>query len=370
MTQANKYTTGMKTFILLLFLSVMTACTQSREAAKEPAKEAPKADSVKAFVLSMDSAKKTISLPGELLPYENAQVRAKVQGYIRTLSVDIGSKVNTGQVLALIDAPEISTRMQELNEKVKAAQARYHSSKDYYDRIAIASRSNGVIAPLEIEKIKNQMMADSSEYNAAMLAAKSYRQVGNYLAVVAPYSGTITKRNIVVGSLVGNAGDKPLFELENNATLRLQVAVPEVYTSAMLMNNTAELTTRSLPDKKLKARLVRKAGSISNDTRSETWEFEIPNPGGELKAGSYADVKLQFLRPGKSMAVPVSAVVTTQERKFVIKVVGSQTQWVDVRAGFNMGDKQEIFGDLKTGDTLVARANEELKGGTKIITKF
>lgn len=359
----------MRIFAIIIFLSAITACSQRQETAKEPAKETLKVDSVKVFLLSLDSARKTISLPGELLPYEKAQIRAKIQGYIRKLSVDIGSKVNKGQVLALIDAPEISTRVQELNEKVKAAQARYHSSKDYYDRIALASKSDGVIAPLELEKIKNQMMADSSDYNAALLAARSYRQVGDYLAVVAPYSGTITQRNIVVGSLVGNASDKPLFDLENNTMLRLQVAVPEVYTNAVLMNNTGELTTRSLPDKKFKAQLVRKAGSISSETRSEIWEFEIANPGGELKAGSYADVKLQFLRKGMSIMVPVSAVITTQERKFVIKVVSGQTLWVDVRPGFNMGEKQEIFGDLQAGDTLVVKANEELKAGTRITPK-
>ncbi len=358
---------GRKFFAIAMLAGIMASCNQSPEAASK--KEAPKNDSVKVLVLSMDSVKKIISLPGELLPYENAQIRAKIQGYIRDLKVDIGSKVNKGQVLALIDAPEVDTRLLELNEKVKAALARYHSSKDYFDRIALASKSDGVIAPLELEKIKNQMMADSSEYNAAVLAAKSYRQVGNYLAILAPYSGTITSRNVVVGSFVGNPSDKPLFELENNGKLRLQVAVPEVYTNAALFNNAGELTTRSVPDKKFKATLVRKSGSIANETRSELWEFEIPNTTGELKAGSYADVKLSFIRNSQSLTAPVSAIVTTQERKFVIKVTGNTTHWVDIRTGFNMGDKQELFGDIKAGDTLVAKASEELKDGTKVILK-
>lgn len=353
---------------VVAILVMISSCGQQHATVKVTDK--PNADSVKVFVLTIDSAKKAVSLPGELLAFEHAEVRAKVQGYVRQLSADIGSKVSRGQVLALIDAPEINTHLLELNEKVKAADARYHSSKDYFDRIAIASHSDGVIAPLELQKAKNQVLADSSEYNASVLAAKSYKQVGNYLAVVAPYSGVVTKRNIVVGSYVGNPSDKPLFELENNATLRLQVAVPEIYINAVLLNNIAELTTRSMPNKKIKARLVRKSGSIANETRSEIWEFEVPNPSGELKAGSYADAKLSFLRNGKSLTVPVSAVVTTQERKFVIKVVGGTAQWVDVRTGFNMGDKQEIFGELSPGDVLVAKPTEELKAGTKIVTKL
>jgi len=363
----------MKYFIgAVLLVAVVLACNnQSTVTTKrEETGKAGKTDSVKVFLLGLDSAQKQISLPGELLPNENAQLRAKVQGYIRKLNADIGSKVHRGQVLALIDAPEINSRVLELNEKVKAAQSRYLSSKDYFERINTASQSDGVIAPSEMQRVKNQMIADSSEYNAALFAASSYRQIGNYLAIVAPYNGVITKRNIVVGSFVGNANEKPLFELEDNSMLRLQVAVPEIYTGAVLINNFGDLTTRSLPDKKFKAKLVRKAGSIDEATRSEVWEFEVPNANKELKAGSYADVKLRFLRSEQSLVVPVSAVVTTLERKFVIKVSNNTTQWVDVRPGFNMGDKQEVFGELHAGDTLVTKANEELKAGTKVIAKI
>jgi membrane fusion protein (multidrug efflux system) len=355
----------MRFFTGLVLYITLAACNEPK--ATEPEKKNEQPDSVKAFILTADSVKKALSLPGELLPNENAQIRAKVQGYIKKLNVDIGSKVKKGQVLALIDAPEISTRLKELNEKVHAAQSRYRSSKDYFDRIYTASKADGVIAASELERTKNQMMADSSEYNAAVFAASSYRQFGGYLAIVAPYIGTITKRNIVVGSFVGNANEQPLFELEDNSVLRLRVAVPEIYTNAVLLNNTGELTTRSLPDKIFKAKLVRKTGSIDNATRSELWEFEVPNTTGELKAGSYADVKLQFLRSGQTFVVPVSAVVTTLEKKFVIKASGDTLQWIDVRPGFNMGDKQEIFGDLKAGDTLVVKGNEEMKAGTKVI---
>lgn len=365
MTTTDKFTAYMKCLIAVSLLVTVAACNQQQK--NEPVKrEEGKADSVKAFILKTDSAFKEISIPGELVANELVQVRAKVQGYIRKMNVDIGSKVSKGQVLALIDAPEINTRLQELNEKVKAAHSRYLSSKDYFERIDIASRGDGVIARSEWERTRNQMLADSSEYNAAVFAASSYRQIGGYLAIVAPYNGTITKRNIVVGSFVGNAGDKPLFELEDNSLLRLRVPVPEVYTNSILSDNSGSLVTRSLPDKKFKAKLARKSGSIDNETRSEIWEFEVPNASGELKPGSYADVKLRFSRLHPSLIVPVSAVVSTLEKRFVIKISNNTTQWVDVRPGFNMGDRMEVFGDFQPGDTLVLKGNEELKSGTGI----
>ena len=369
MIRTAKHTYAMRFFIVIILISTILACHQNEQPANL-AKEGARQDTVKSFVLEMDSARRNISLPGELLPNENVQIRAKVQGYIRRMYVDIGSKVKKGQVLAVIDAPEINTRVQEMNEKIRAAQSRYLSSKDYFDRINTAAKAEGVIAPSEFQRARNQMMADSSDYRAAVLAASSVRQTGDYLTITAPYSGVITKRNIETGSFVGSIGDKPLFELEDNETLRLRVAVPEVYTSALLSGNTGELTTRSLPDKKFKAKLVRKSDIIDNETRSEVWEFEVPNANRELKAGSYSDVKLHFLRPEQSFVVPASAVVTTLERKFVIKVTNNETRWVDVRPGFNMGDRQEIFGDLKAGDTLVSKGTEELKPATKVITKF
>jgi RND family efflux transporter MFP subunit len=358
----------MRNLITISVLIFLAACNENKPTTSAK-KEEPKVDSVNVFILNKDSVQRILSIPGELLPNENAQIRAKVQGYIRKINVDIGSKVRKGQLLALVDAPEINSRVQELNAKVSAANARYQTSKDYYKRINTASKADGVIAPSELERTKNQMMADQAEYNANRYAASSYKKIGNYLAIIAPYSGTITKRNIDAGSFVGNANESPLFELEDNSKLRLKVPVPEMYSGATLLNNSAEITTRSLPDKKFKANLYRKSGSIDRQTRSEMWEFEMPNNDRLLKPGSYADVKLHFVRPQSSFVVPASAVVTTLERKFVIKVINNITKWVDVRAGFNMGEKQEVFGDINIGDTLVAKANEELKGDTKIVAK-
>ncbi|HZE84065.1 MAG TPA: biotin/lipoyl-binding protein, partial [Puia sp.] len=154
----------MRSFIFIFLLGISGACNE--RPAKVATNEQPPADSVKVFLLQADSVKKTVSLPGELSPLENVQIRAKVQGYIRKLNVDIGSKVRKGQVLAVIDAPEIDTRVREQNEKVQAAKAKFQSSKDYFERINKASQADGVVAPSELQRTKNQMLGDSSEYHA------------------------------------------------------------------------------------------------------------------------------------------------------------------------------------------------------------
>src|SRR5215216_5354537 len=235
--------------ILLLLPIIFAACNENKPAVTTKTDE-PKIDSVNVFILNKDSAQRTLSIPGDLLPNDAVEIRAKVPGYIRKLNVDIGSIVKKGQVLALIDAPEIASRLQELNAKVGAANAHYRSSKDYYERISTASKSDGVIAPSELERTKNQMMADKAEYDANRHAASSYKKIGNYLAIIAPFNGVITKRNIDPGSFVGNANDSPLFLLEDDSKLRLRVPIPEVYSGATLLGNSADLITRSLPDQK------------------------------------------------------------------------------------------------------------------------
>jgi len=354
--------------LLSAFLFFIVSCGPKERSAAQP--DVAKMDSVKVFILTMDSIKKTISLPGELIPLEKVLIRAKVAGYVKKLNVDIGSKVKKGQVLAVVEAPEINTQVQELNAKVQSAKARFESSKDYFDRINAAYQKKGVIAPNEWQRTKNQMLADSSEYQAAILSASALHQTGNYLTIVAPFTGEITQRNIEVGSYVGSSGDKPLLIIENNNALRLQVDVPEVYSSARLSGETGDMTTRSLPDKKFKVKLVRKSGSISPETRSEIWEFVVPNEKQELKSGGYADVKLSFFRSAPGFIAPASAIVTTLEKRFVIRISNSTTQWVDVRPGFNLGDQSEFFGDLRKGDTLVLKGNEELKPGSHLAIKL
>jgi len=330
----------------------------------------PAVDSLKVFKLQAGKLDKSISLPGELLAYERVEIRPKVTGYIKQLKVDIGANVKKGQVLALVDAPEIQSRLGEGNSKMSAARARYQTSLDTYKRIAQASKTKGVISASELQKASNQMLADSAEYESQRYAFESYKQIGNYLALTSPFNGTVTQRNVYEGSYVGGANEKPLLVIEDTRRLRLRIAVPEAFTGVDLKDNKVKFNTKSYPNKSFDAVLVRKAGSIDANTRTEIWEFEVSNPDNALKAGSFANVSLSVSRKEPSFFVPFSAVVTTLEKKFVIKVSRDSTRWIDVSPGLNLADKTEIFGALQEGDTLVIKANEEIKPNEKVYVKL
>jgi membrane fusion protein, multidrug efflux system len=328
-----------------------------------------KIDSVAIYIAKNDSIEKTITLPSELLPYERVEIRSKVQGYLKKINVDIGTRVRRGQLLALIDAPEITSRVSEFTEKIQSAKAKYLASKDNYDRIRSASETDGVIAASELEKVKNTFLADSADYKAAIYNAATYKQMGNYLAITSPFNGVVIKRNAHEGTFVGNPSELPLLVIEDNSRLRLQVAVPEVYAGTSLKKQSIKFTTKAMPERVFDARLVRKSENIDNATRSEIWEFEVPNPEKLLKAGMYADAKLSLQRTRPGITLPSSAIVTTLEKKFAIKIRQGKTEWVDINQGLNLGDRIEVFGSIAAGDTLVLKANEELKPDVPVHVK-
>jgi RND family efflux transporter MFP subunit len=360
----------MKVFFLPIFLSLLLVSCNNESQQKIISKSEFKTDTVRVFILTQAKIEKQTTLPGELLSYEQADIHPKVAGYIKEMKVDIGSVVRKGQVLAVIDAPEIQSKLAEAGSKMQAAEAKYEASKNTYDRILEASRSDGVIAPDELQRAKNQMLADSADYRASSYSSRSSKQIGNYLMIIAPFSGTITERNVNVGAFVGTANEKPIVVIADNSRLRLRVAVPEVLSSAQIMDNKINFSTRSSPNQTFEGKLARRTGSIDVSTRTEIWEFEIDNKKNVLKPGSFADVKMNVVRDKPGFLIPFSAVVTTLEKKFIIKVSRNTTQWVDVSQGMNLIDKTEVFGNLKVGDTIVTKGNEELKAGLKVTAKL
>jgi RND family efflux transporter MFP subunit len=238
------------------------------------------------------------------------------------------------------------------------------SSNDMYQRLNKASNANtpGIVAPVELTRSRNQLLADSASYRAARQLARSYSQVAGLLVLRAPFDGIITARNADRGALVGN--NQVVLTVQNNRTLRLRIAVPELYNASNTATKQATFRVDAFPEKLFTATLSRKSGTIDPTTRTEQWEYIFNNKNGELKAGSFAYVKLDMQRAGNSFVVMPTAIATNQERRFVIRVKDGKAEWVDVRQGMSTEKGIEIFGNLSNGDTLVARATDERKPGS------
>lgn len=371
-----QYSFSLRSLALGATLVLVTACGSGSgnkdggSAAGASVNAGASVDTVQVFLLKTETLSKTVELPGELLPYLQTDLYAKVQGYVQAMKVDIGDRVRKGQTLAVIEAPEVNTQVAQSMAALQAAKAKLTASADNYNRLyqAAQSPSPGIVAPVDLVNSRNQMLADSATYEALRQQTMAYKEVSGYLYISAPFDGVITARKADPGALV--SANSMLLTVQDNHTLRLRVAVPEIYVSAGNANKNLTFSVDAYPEQRFTGVLTRKTETIDPATRTELWEFDVDNSKHLLKAGTFVYARIAMGRSAPSFVLPPAAVVTTLERKFVIRVNDGKAQWVDVRQGMTTDAGVEVFGDLKTGDTLVGKATDERKPGTSAYWKL
>jgi membrane fusion protein, multidrug efflux system len=322
---------------------------------------------------------KTLTIPGDLTPYQGVNLSARVSGFVETLAVDRGSWVKRGQRLATISAPELRAQRAEVEAKLQAvraqeaeAQARMVSAQSTYERLKAASATPGVVAGNDLEIAERGLEAARAHVNAlkgsggaAEAAVKAVSEMEAYLQLTAPFDGVITERNVHPGSLVGPSTGA-LLRIEQVARLRLTVPVPEAYVGTITRGTTVEFRVSAFPDQTFQGVIARPAHSLDMKTRSMLVELDVSNPKQVLAPGMFAEVQWPVSRAQASLFVPRTAVVRTSERQFVVRVRNGVAEWVDVRRGELNGDVIEVFGDLREGDIVIRRGNDEIRAGTKI----
>lgn len=354
---------------LLIFLA---ACSGKEPVVKvvNPGGANSSPDTKPAFLITKQSINKTLHIPAELLPYERTMVNAKMEAFVKKVNVDIGDRVQTGAILATLEAPEAASRYAEALARSQEAKAQFAISRDKYLRLKEAAKGKGVIAEGELILAKNQMLADSAQEISAQSNADTYKQLQDYLVLRAPFSGVITSRSVDPGDLVGTVAAQPMFTLERVDRLRLRVPVPEPLVAGIPLNQTILFTTEAILNKSFQAVLSRKSGRIDPDTRTEIWEYEVVNKSGELKPGMYSLATLQLTRAEPSIVAPYTAVVTTLEKRFITRIKNGRAEWIDVRQGFSLNEGMEVFGDLFAGDTVLVRGSEEIKPGMLLLPRI
>jgi membrane fusion protein (multidrug efflux system) len=353
--------------ILAPGLSLLAACSGS---SSNPGTAAPARDTAAVFLLKTDTVKKSVDLPGELQPHLQTDLYAKVQGYVRDMKVDIGDRVHKGQTLAIIEAPEVNTQVTQSQAALASARAKYTASADKYHRLYQASQSPspGIVAPVDLVTAHDLMEADSAAYEAVSQQSKAYKEVSGYLYLTAPFDGVIIARKADPGALV--SANSMLLTVQDNNILRLRVAVPEAYVAAATGRRDLSFAVDAYPEQRFTGTLTRKTESIDPVTRTELWEYDVDNRPHLLKAGAFVYARLNLERNAPSFVLPPGSIATTLERKFVIRVHDGKVQWVDVRQGMTTDSGIEVFGDLHAGDTLLSKATDERKPGSRAYWKM
>jgi membrane fusion protein (multidrug efflux system) len=348
-------------FIICVLAAGMLAACQSKQAPVTPP-----ANKLPVFSLQKGTLHTTMSIPGVLQPYQTVDLYAKVNGFIKTMTVDVGSVIHQGQLLMVLDAPEMTAALKQTQEDLHTKEAIYRGSKANYDRLLKTSRTPGTISPNDLDMAHAKMSADSSSLLAARSAYQLSGDLRGYLEVRAPFDGVISSRNVYPGAYVSpsdKSSNKPMLTLQQQTKLRLVVDVPEAATSYFSDKDTVHFTVKTLPGKQFAAVVNRMAGSMSDELRSEQMQMDIINKDKLLLPGMFAQVSLQLSNTQKTFIVPQSAVAENSQRVFVIRVVNHKSQWVNVQKGRETTDSLEVYGNLKIGDVLIHDATDEIRSG-------
>lgn len=351
----------------ILFISLpaflLGSCAQKKLNAKVPVTiTKPKLPALVA--VQSGGVASELKIPGQLAAFQEVSIFPKVNGYVKSVSVDVGSTVSKGNRLMILEAPELEQASLQAREKYARALSDYSIDKEHYQRLKEAALTAGAISPLDLSSAKAKMEADSSLSNAEKANWEMQKTMLGYLNVTAPFTGVITERNVHPGALVSAvAKDKPMLELKQIDHLRLQVDIPESMANTLKDKDTVSFYVSALQGKKLTGYISRKSMNINSQYRSERMEIDVPNPNAQLAPGMYADVMLYSKGDPKAMYVPRSSVVTSTEKKYVLKVVNGKTIQVEVETGNQSVDKVEIYGNIQPGDQVISAATDETPTG-------
>jgi len=314
-------------------------------------------------------------------------VYPKVTAFIDSISVDRGSVVKTGQLMARLVAPEVAAQRSEAQSKLQGAEAqrgeaeaKLASDESTYQRLKAASATPGVVSGNDLEVAQKAVEADRARLEsvregaqAARSALKSVSEIEGYLQVRAPFDGVVTERNVHPGALVGPASGSgvgvPIVRVEKTSRLRLPVPVPEKYVAGVTEGASVQFSVPAFPNQAFSGRVARIARSVDVKTRTMPVELDVTNTDGRLASGMFPEVLWPVSRAQPTLFVPTSAVARTTEAIFVVRIRDGNVEWVNVQTGEVDGKLTEVFGDLRDGDEVAVRGTDELRAGIHVAVR-
>jgi len=326
------------------------------------------------------AVQREVVLPGEILPYLEVWIQAKVSGFVNKVNVDRGSFVKNGEILVTLEAPEMQAQIAEAQSKVQAielqrteAEAKLASVQSTYRSLKGAAETPGVVAGNDLivaEKAVEAARAIVNSYQGTLKAAeasvRSFKDLEQYLTITAPFSGVIIERDAHPGALVGPTSETRLLRLRQTSRLRLVVAVPEAIVGGIKNGVQVAFTVPAFPMETFHGVVARIAHSLHDKTRTMAVELDVKNPSLRLAPGMYPEVRWPVHNSRPSLLVPPTSIVTTTEKIFVVRVKDGTVEWVPVMRGAAVGNLVEVFGDLKSGEMIAKRGTDELRAGTRV----
>ena len=342
---------------------LIASCSQKGEEKQEEKHMETTAVSYPTAPVQFINPEYEISVPAELKPYEQVAVYAKVTGFVKQLYVDRGDRVRKGQLLAILEAPEMEQQYLSDKSNEQKVHSNYLYAKQAYERLLDASKTTGAVADIELDRAKSAMESAKSAYDASKAGTAHSSQLKQYLRITAPFDGVITERNVSVGALAGTGNDTPLFMMAQSNKLRLTLSLPERHASSVFEGMTATFTVSSQPGKTFDAKLSRTSGLLDQQDRSLTLEFDVSNQSGELQGGDYAQVSLKLQRKSPTYWVQSKSILNTQSGAYILALNDNEIKRISIKEGTRLDTLTEVFGNLSKEDNIILKPSEEIKEG-------
>jgi RND family efflux transporter MFP subunit len=397
MTPSRRF---LATAALLVMPALGARCSQARPS--DPSRGDP--PTVAVTKVARGDLAQTLSISAEFLPFQEIDVHAKVAGYLKSINVDVGDRVAAGQLLGVLEVPEMQDELQQdaaavsrAEEEINRVEADLNRALSAYEVAHLSAtrleqvrtaRPNLVaqqdideatgkdrVADAQVATAKAALAVARQQLEMAKASRAKTQTLLGYTRITAPFAGIITKRYADTGVMI-QAGTSsqtqamPIVRLSENRVLRLIIPVPESSVSRIHLGEPVVISVASL-GKTFPGTVSRFASEVDSQTRTMHTEVDVRNPGLELVPGMYATAVISMDERKSALVVPVQAVDRAGERASVV-VVGSD-QRVQVRPislGLETPDRDEVVSGLNENDLVVVANRTQLKNGMTVVPKL
>jgi RND family efflux transporter MFP subunit len=346
---------------------------------------------------------RALAVTAEFRPYQVIDVHAKVSGYVKRIYVDVGDRVKEGQLIAVLEIPELQDDVQtaeasvsKSQEEIRRAQADLERTQSAHEvehlassRLVDVSKTRpGLVAQQEVDDAvgrdrvaeaqvataKATLSTADQQLRVAQADRERVRTLFAYAQIKAPFAGVITKRYADTGSMIqsgisSQTQSMPLVTLAQDNLLRLVIPVPESAVSRIRLGSPVEVSVSTL-EKKFEGKVARFADQVDMATRTMHTEVDVPNPSGELVPGMYASASLVLNNERNALAVPVQALTRAEDRITVLLIdKNNKLEERPVKIGVEAPDQVEILSGLEKGDLVVIGNRSQLQPGMAVQPK-
>jgi RND family efflux transporter MFP subunit len=315
------------------------------------------------------------TIPAEFRPYVEAELNAKVSGYVDKMNVDFGDKVKAGQLLATLEVPELHAELDAAKAARERAEADYKNAHLIYTRLEGVNKEHpNLVAQQDIDTAEAKDSAAAAILASAKADVEKYQTLVDYTQITAPFDGVVTARYADPGALIqaGTSSDtqaRPLVRVSDNYRLRLDFLVSVDYVQYIKLGDTVEVRVDSVGGKAFTGVITRFTGKVNPATRTMMTEIEVANPNLELVPGMYATVVLKLNRRSKVLTVPTEAL--SMGKQSTVCVVGPDNKIEErvVTLGLETPTRYEITSGLKEGDRVMIGSRSGVTAGQKVEPK-